>query len=66
METQNEDDLSWKMTSTGRQPQKLKLEISQQPLVGSYPNLKLGLRGPPQMSWKNEDDLSCKTTSHGR
>jgi hypothetical protein len=66
METQNEDDLSWKMTSGGRRPQKLKLEISQQPLVGYYPNLKLGLGGPPQMSWNNEDNLSWKTTSHGR
>ena len=33
IETLNEDNLSWKMTPCGRRPQKLKLEISQQPLV---------------------------------
>jgi hypothetical protein len=54
------------MTSHGRRPQKLKLKISQQPLVGSYPNLKLEIRGPHQMSWKNEGNILWKTTSHGR
>ena len=46
IETLNEDDLSWKMTPCGRRPQKLKLEISQQPLVRSYSNLKCRLIVP--------------------
>jgi hypothetical protein len=41
---------------------KIKVGISQQPLVGSYQNLKLMLMGPSQMLWK----LYMKTTFHGR
>jgi hypothetical protein len=44
METYNEDDLQWKMNFHGRGPQKLKIGVSQQPLVRSSPNLKLRLR----------------------
>jgi hypothetical protein len=54
----------WKTTSNGRRPQKLKLEIYQQPLVGSYPNFELGLRGPPQMSWTNEETSAEGTKSN--
>ena len=46
IENLNEGDLSWKMTPCGRRPQKLKLGISQQPLVRSYSNLKCRLIGP--------------------
>ena len=43
----------WKMTPmeddpNGRRPQNIKCRISQQPLVGSYPNFKLKLRRPNQ------------------
>ena len=62
MQTYNEADLSWKMTIYGRRPQKLITEISQLPLIGSYPTLDLGLMEPSQMLWK----LKMKTTSHGR
>ena len=48
------------MTSYGRRPQKLEMGISQQPLIGSYPNLELGLMGPSQMLWK----LIMKPTYH--
>ena len=41
---------------------KRKVRISQQPLAGSYRNLKLMLMGPSQMLWK----LDMKTTFHGR
>jgi hypothetical protein len=58
METYNEDDISWKTTSYGRRPQKLKIGISQQP----NPNFKLGPRGQSQILWK----IKMKTTSHGR
>ena len=37
-----------KMTSSGRQPQNMESGISQQPLVGSYSNLKLKLIGSNQ------------------
>ena len=49
LETLNEDDLLWKMTPCGRRPPKLKLGVSQQPLVQSYSNLKCRLIGPNQM-----------------
>ena len=39
----NEDDLQRKTTTNGRRPQNMKSGISQQPLVGSYSNLKLKL-----------------------
>jgi hypothetical protein len=51
-----------KTTFHGRGPQKQKVGISQQLLVGSYPNSKLRLMGPSKMVWK----LEMKTTSHGR
>ena len=41
----NKNDLQWKTTSNGRKPQNIKSRISQQPLVGSYSNLKLKLLG---------------------
>jgi hypothetical protein len=62
METLNEDDLSWKKTSYGRRSQKLKIGISQQALIRSYQDLKLGLRGQSQILWK----IKMKTASHGR
>ena len=37
-----------KTTSNGRQPQNIKSGISQQPLIGSFSNLKLKLRRPNQ------------------
>ena len=52
-----EDYLSWKTTSYGRRPQKLKIGISQQPLI-----LKLGLRGQSHILWK----IKMKMTSHER
>jgi hypothetical protein len=59
-----EDDLLWKMTS------KMKIKISQQPLVGSYSNLKLKLMGSTRV-YKGiilrqppiEDELRRKMTS---
>ena len=54
--------LKMKKTSHERRPQKLKIVISQQPLVRSYPNLKLRLMGPSQRFRK----LKRKTTFHGR
>ena len=41
----NEDDLKWHTTYNGRLPQNMKSRISQQPLVGSYSNLKLKITG---------------------
>ena len=53
-----------KTTSDGRRPQHIKSWISQQPLIGSYSNLKLKLRGPNQnrkcLKWRRppmEDEL---------
>ena len=37
----NEDDLEQKMTSNGRLPKITKNRISQQPIVRSFPKLKL-------------------------
>ena len=37
----------------GRLPQNIKSRISQEPLVGSYPNFKLKLRGPNQSLQKH-------------
>ena len=34
------------ITSNGRQPQNIESGISQEPLVGYYPNLKLKFSGP--------------------
>jgi hypothetical protein len=39
----NEDDLPWKMTFIGRQPQNIDSGISQQPLIGSCSSFKLKL-----------------------
>jgi hypothetical protein len=41
---------------------KQKVGITQQPLVGSFRNLKLMLMGPSQMLWK----LNMMTTFNGR
>ena len=46
---QMEDNLKWKMTSN------IKRDISQQPLVGSFPNFKL------KLIWPNVDYLQWKT-----
>ena len=54
--------LEIKTTSNGRQPQKLKSQISQLPLVGSYSNLKLKLMGLNQRVQK----CQMKMTSNGR
>jgi hypothetical protein len=58
----NEEGLQWKTTSSGRWPQNMKIRISQQPLVGSYSNLKLKLLGSNQ----SEQTYQMKTTSSGR
>ena len=52
METLNKGDLSQKMTPCGRRPQKLKLGISQKPLVQSCLNLKRRVIGSKRMLWK--------------
>ena len=44
-QTSMKDDHQWKMTSNGRRPQNIERGISQQPLIGSYSNSKLKLRG---------------------
>ena len=64
METfkKKEDNLSCKTISHGIQPSEWKIGISQQTLVGSFPNLKLRLRGQSQMLWK----IKMKMTFHGR
>ena len=50
--------LETKTTSNGRRPQNIKSGISQQPLIGSFSNLKLKLRGPNQIkNGKNKDNL---------
>ena len=51
-----------KTTSNGRQPQNMKRGISQQPLVGSYSNLKLKLLGSNQ----GVQRYQMRTTSNGR
>ena len=58
----NGDDFQWKRTSKKRWPQIIKSQISQEPLVGSYSNLKLKLKGV------NQRVQSCqiKMTSNGR
>ena len=38
-----EDDIQWKTTYNGRQPQNSQSGISQQPFIGSYSNLNLSL-----------------------
>ena len=50
------------MTSNGRWPQNMKSRIAQQPLVGSYLNLKLKLLG----SNKSVKRYQMKTTSNWR
>ena len=54
--------LEMKTTSNGRRPQNIKSWISQQPLIGSFSNLKLTLRGPNQ----NKKILEMKTKPKGR
>ena len=51
-----------KTTSNGRRPQNIKSGISQQPLIGSYSNVKLRLRRPKQTG----QILQMKMTSNGR
>ena len=51
-----------KITSNGRQPQNIKIGISQEPLIGSYSNCKLKLRWPNHIL----QILKMKTTSNGR
>jgi hypothetical protein len=51
-----------KMTSNRRRPQNMKTGISQQPLVGSYSNLKLKLIGSNQSKQKYKMNM----TSNGR
>jgi hypothetical protein len=51
-----------KMTSNGRWPQNMKRRISQQPLVGSYSNLKLKLMGSNQST----QGYQMKMDSNGR
>ena len=58
----NEDDLQWKMTSKGRWPQRMKVWISQQPLIGYSSNFKHKLIGPNQ----SKKRFQWKTTSNGR
>jgi hypothetical protein len=50
----------------GRQPQNIKCKISQQPLVGSYPNFKLKLIGPNQslQKFKIEDDINGRRSQN--
>ena len=43
-----------KTTSNGRQPQNMKRGISQQPLVGSYSNLKLELLESNQSAQRSQ------------
>ena len=56
------------MTSSGRGLQNVKSKISQQHLVGYFPNFNLTLRGPKLKCTKawNEDELQLKMTSNGR
>jgi hypothetical protein len=51
-----------KMTFHGRQPQKIKSGISQQPLIGSSSNFKLKLKGRYQILKLHD----MKTAFHGR
>ena len=41
----SDDDLQWMTTSNGIRPLNIKSRISQQPLIRSYSNLKLMLKG---------------------
>ena len=58
----NEDDLQWKRTSNGRQPQNIKSDITKQLLIGSYSNFKLKLRWPNFIFQIHK----MKMTSNGR
>ena len=53
------DNLKWKTTSNGRQPQNTKSQISQQPLIGSYSDFILKLIWPNQNSL-NEDNFQME------
>ena len=57
-----EDDLNWKTTLIGRQPQNIDRGISKQPQVGSCSNFELKLIRPVQSLQINK----LKKTFHGR
>jgi hypothetical protein len=46
--TKERNEVQWKITSNRRRPQQFVSRISQQPMVGSYSNLKLQLIGSNQ------------------
>ena len=59
--------IKMKTTSHRRQPRNMKIEISQQPLVGSFPKIQTKAKGTTQKcTEENEDNLQWKTTSNGR
>ena len=63
--------LERKTTTNGRQPQNIKSWISQQPLIGSFSNFKLKLRGPnlnkKGLNWRRpliEDNLKISKVEY--